>query len=36
MQRKLLMIISVNFDAKSQLLIMYSVAAKYLRKKNVI
>jgi len=32
MQRKLLEIISVDFDATSQLLIMYSASVKYLRK----
>ena len=32
MQRKLLGIISVDFDARVQLLIMYSAFIKYLRK----
>jgi len=34
MQRKLLRIISVDFDATGQLLILYSAFDKYLRKKR--
>jgi hypothetical protein len=34
MQKKLLGIISVNFDATGQLLIMYSAFVKYLREKK--
>ena len=32
MQRKLLVIIKMDFDAKGQLLILYSASVKYLRK----
>ena len=35
MQRKLLGIINVDFDAISQLLIMYSAFIKYLRKNGI-